>query len=394
MRCSLVAACLVTTLCAGTAVAQSPVAYVYVAEDASTSSLNSPTSVYAASSSGKLTQIKSSPFTQTLGTIIGTNGTHFLTVDQNSNTTHQYLRVYNAASDGAIGEEVSKQDLHEWCAFDQGGVLDHTGQYVYVVEGNGCGGGVISFALGKKGELTFKGFVSATPSYLTPVVSGNDKFVYTYIQTGDAPCPIFTFQGLGRESSGALENISFSETDPTAPSSGYQATQNSIPTADSTHHLAALITLQDGDCGESGISYTGLASYTIQSNGDLVSTNTWQNLAQLAAYAAPGGVKSNPGGNILAVAVGTGIQFFHFNGAGPITPFAGNEIIGTSGYINNMAWDSDNHLYALNAKSGKLHVYDVTTKSVVEATGSPYLPQNSCTAGGCYPQTLIVRAIP
>jgi hypothetical protein len=395
MRCSLVSACLVTTICTGIAVAQSPVAYVYVAEDAPTGSLNSPTSVYAASSAGKLTPIKGSPFTQTLGTIIGTNGTHFLTVDQNDNTTHQYLRVYNVASDGVIGEEVSKQDLHEWCGFDQGGVLDHTGQYVYVVEDNNCGGGVISFALSKKGGLTFKGFVSASPSYLTPVFSGNDKFVYTFIEVGDAPCPTDTFLGLGRESSGALENISFSETDPTAPSSGYQATQNSMPTADSTNHLAASVTLLDGDCGESGPAYTGLASYTIQSNGDLVSTNTWQNLAPLAAYAAPSAImKMNPAGNIVAVAVGTGIQFFHFNGADPITPFAGNEIIGTSGYIQDMAWDSDNHLYALNAKSGRLHVYDVTTKSVVEAPGSPYLPQNSCTAGGCYPQTLVVRIIP
>src|SRR5277367_6654501 len=139
MRCSLVSACLVTTICTGIAVAQSPVAYVYVAEDAPTGSLNSPTSVYAASSAGKLTPIKGSPFTQTVGTIIGTNGTHFLTVDQNDNTTHQYLRVYNVASDGVIGEEVSKQDLHEWCGFDRGGVLDHTGQYVYVVEDNNCG---------------------------------------------------------------------------------------------------------------------------------------------------------------------------------------------------------------------------------------------------------------
>jgi hypothetical protein len=114
----------------------------------------------------------------------------------------------------------------------------------------------------------------------------------------------------------------------------------------------------------------------------------------LAAYLAPGGIKANPAGNILAAAVGTGIQFFHFNGADPITPFAGNEIIGTSGYIQDMAWDSDNHLYALNYESGRLHVYNVTTKGVVEAPGSPYLPLNSCSNGGCYPQTLIVRAIP
>jgi hypothetical protein len=64
------------------------------------------------------------------------------------------------------------------------------------------------------------------------------------------------------------------------------------------------------------------------------------------------------------------VQFFHFNGAAPITKFTG--IIGTSGGIASMAWDKYNHLYAWNGASGKLHVYTVTTTSVVEAAGSPY----------------------
>ncbi len=112
----------------------------------------------------------------------------------------------------------------------------------------------------------------------------------------------------------------------------------------------------------------------------------------LAGYIAIGdaGMKLNASGNILAVAVGTGIQFFHFNGAAPITTFTG--VIGTSGYISTMAWDADNHLYALNGRSGKLHVYTATTTSVVEAPGSPYLPPNNC-ASGCQ-QTLIVRRLP
>ena len=130
MRSFFVSAFLLTTICAGVAIAQSPVAYVYVAEDQTSASTSSPISVYAASSAGKLTQIKGSPFTQTSGTMVGTNGTYFVTVDQNDSTSHQYLRVYHVASNGVIGEEVSKQDLHEWCEMDEGGELDHTGQYV------------------------------------------------------------------------------------------------------------------------------------------------------------------------------------------------------------------------------------------------------------------------
>jgi hypothetical protein len=71
----------------------------------------------------------------------------------------------------------------------------------------------------------------------------------------------------------------------------------------------------------------------------------------------PAGVSSmvlNPAGTVLAVATSTGIQFFHFNGIKPITEFTG--IIGTSGFITTMAWDKDNHLYAINGATGRLHV--------------------------------------
>ena len=68
--------------------------------------------------------------------------------------------------------------------------------------------------------------------------------------------------------------------------------------------------------------------------------------------------------------IGTGIQFFHFNGAKPVTEFTG--IIGFSGYITAMQWDKSNHLYAINGASGNVHVYTATSTSVVEAPGSPY----------------------
>jgi hypothetical protein len=69
---------------------------------------------------------------------------------------------------------------------------------------------------------------------------------------------------------------------------------------------------------------------------------------------------------------------------------------GTSGYISTMAWDKDNHLYALNAFSGRLHVYTATSTGVVEAAGSPYnLPYcgHAYNATHC-PQTRVVRWVP
>jgi hypothetical protein len=111
-----------------------------------------------------------------------------------------------------------------------------------------------------------------------------------------------------------------------------------------------------------------LASYTVDSKGDLTSTNTWENMPTLAGdiYA----FLMSPAGKYLAVATQTGVQVFHLNGASPITPFTG--VIGTSGYIDNLGWDVLNHVYALNV-SNKLHVYTVTSSSVKEASGSPYL---------------------
>lgn len=102
----------------------------------------------------------------------------------------------------------------------------------------------------------------------------------------------------------------------------------------------------------------------------MVSTNTWDQMPDLAGPTTPFPLmKLNPAGNILAVAVGTGIQFFLFNGAAPITHFTG--IIGKSGYISTLSWDNANHLYALNAKSGKLHVYTVTSKPPAPPTFPP-----------------------
>jgi hypothetical protein len=61
----------------------------------------------------------------------------------------------------------------------------------------------------------------------------------------------------------------------------------------------------------------------------------------------------------------TGVQLFHFNAAKPITKFIG--VIGTSGSIRQIAWDADNHLYALNT-SGKMHCWSVHRSGRSEAS--------------------------
>lgn len=403
MRSTLIAACLVSAACTVAATAQSPVAYVYVAEDYPTPTSTSPITAYAASPDGRLTPMQGSPFTQTSGFMAGTDGSHFITLDNNYQTTHQYLHVYDAAPSGVIGKEVFKQDMHGWCAQEVGAEFDHTGQYVYVLDDPQCGRGIQCFALNHTtGALTFAGSVDVNPPLeALPTFSGNDKFAYLITNSPDSgpPCPTYTFQGLGKETSGALEDISFIETDPTPPAeySTYQAFQQGLVTDDPTNHLAAEMYFGDQTCDS---SEDRLVSYTVESNGNIVSTNKWEDMPQVgpvpAGYEALNSLmKSNPAGTVLAVTIGGLVQFFHFNGAAPITPFTG--VIGNPNVkesINYISWDNANHLYALDSVDGKLHVYTVTKTGGSETPGSPYLPPNSCTSGGCSPQSLIVRIVP
>jgi len=100
----------------------------------------------------------------------------------------------------------------------------------------------------------------------------------------------------------------------------------------------------------------------------------------------------SPSGKFLAIIASEGVQFFYIDGTA-IKTLTG--IVGTSGDIGAIAWDSSNHLYALNGESGRLHVYTVTSTSVVEAPGSPYedVPFCGSTSGNTNcPQKLIVRS--
>jgi hypothetical protein len=77
---------------------------------------------------------------------------------------------------------------------------------------------------------------------------------------------------------------------------------------------------------------------------------------------------------LLAVA-GAGLQLFHFNGASPITNYSG--VLLPTEDIDQVAWDNNNHLYALSYESGNLHVFNATSTSISEVSGSPYKIANS-----------------
>jgi hypothetical protein len=382
--------CLIALFTPGLAFAASPVAYVYVQQPLQVDSTTAPIYAYSATSSGALTPIKGSPFTAN-GALIGTNGTHFITSYQT------FLYSLDVASDGAIVGQATVINTGVYtgseCGSISGGVLDHTGQDVYVTLNlPGTCADVQTFEIGKTGTLTFLGATGdishgAIPAETPLKILGNNKLAFNAPEAQNWTSPASGcnpyMNGFSRASNGTLDYTvpTVSVTGPT-PESG----EDLLPvpwliTDDPTDHLAlAVFNTAGAPCGNGGP--VQLASFTANSEGALTSTNTAENMPTV-----PGGATSmilNPAGTILAVATGTGVQFFHFNGAEPITEFTG--IIGTSGFISAMAWDNSNHLYALNGASGRLHVYDATTTSVKEVSGSPY--NNVCGTDTC---TLIVR---
>ena len=86
--------------------------------------------VYTTSSTGKLTLVSGSPFNNTVGLMIGTAGSHFITVG----TT--YLHSYAIKSTGGIGAQVAQINSELYpgadCGTTFGGTIDRTGTEAYI----------------------------------------------------------------------------------------------------------------------------------------------------------------------------------------------------------------------------------------------------------------------
>jgi hypothetical protein len=372
MRLRTIFAVFAVWLCSHVALAQE--AYVYV-------STVGGTYVYDAASTGKLTLVKGSPF-KVPGSTVGTNGKYWVTYTPTANTSA--LNSFQILSNGAIGKLVSSVNSQLYsgsqCGAISSGELSHSGQNVYAelstIEGD-CDG-FQTYALSSTGKLTFSGDTEVSEgdefwSYL-PTLSGNGKFGYSlqFVGYDESSCDpsLNLFQA---ESQNVLQFASAGAYGAPAPPPGYFDWQL-LPalTDDPTDHIVlALRGEATIDCGdgepENPYGPAQLASFTPNSQGALSTTNTYKNMPAVAGINWPTSMRVSPSGKFLAVAVDTGVQFFHFNGANPITKFTG--IVGTSGSVTGMAWDTQNHLYALNT-SGKMHVYAVTATSVKELSGS------------------------
>jgi hypothetical protein len=73
------------------------------------------------------------------------------------------------------------------------------------------------------------------------------------------------------------------------------------------------------------------------------------------------------------VGEGNGMQIYNFNGAAPLTFYA--RPLGETP-IDQVAWDSSHHLYAISSPYNELHVFTVSATSVTEdaswSIGAPF----------------------
>ncbi|HUY95693.1 MAG TPA: hypothetical protein VMU71_10355 [Terracidiphilus sp.] len=199
--------------------AQSTAAYVYIQIQGPAGAVYG----YSANSSGQLTAIPGSPFKP--GTqIIGSNKAEFLTMGKT------LIHSYAVGSNGAIGSQLSQIPFLDYAGSScgggtnglAGGVLDHSGQYIYVLLENGGDGSCAAYQtykINSGGTFTFDGDTEENfgqqsgPNFASvdlPSILGNESFAYADESSGHLSSPI----GFRRESSGTLEAMQFSETDP------------------------------------------------------------------------------------------------------------------------------------------------------------------------------------
>ena len=197
---------------------------------------------------------------------------------------------------------------------------------------------------------------------MTFAITGNNQFVYAPISFDASPT---TLSALRRESDGTLQFTNINETDPPPPFSDGEPNQPQNVTADPTNHLAVALDILAGDA-------VTLASYTVDAQGNVASNNTLANMPIDEANSTA--MQMSPSGKLLALASNYDyptLQVFNFNGANPITPHGG-QLKHPLVLIDQIQWDNNDHLYALNDATKKLYVYSVTPTTIVEAPGSPF----------------------
>jgi hypothetical protein len=335
-----------------------PVAFVYITS--SPSSGVTQINGYAAAANGALTKIPGTPLSSPVS-YVAVNGKWLFGTDGMN------IDTFSIAADGSLAQ------VQSLSVEPEGGLvnlfLDHTGASLYT-DYYTTNNEYMAYGIdNSNGALTYIDNVMGGPGfgYVASFV-GDDEFAY------EASCYQFTpeIYGVQRSSSGAITMLDVNSVYPTAPSGDFWCPWSAA--ADPTNHLAVAMQPLNGNWFPEG-PYQ-LATYTVDSAGQLSTTSTYENMPTTEAGGAYGSNTSylndywmSPSGKFLAVAGTSGLQVFHFNGANPITKYTGLLV---SKDVDQVFWDNSNHLYAIGREAGKLWVFTVTATSVKQAPGSPH----------------------
>jgi hypothetical protein len=328
---------------------------------------------FTASSTGHLSAIPGAPWKPT-GLIIGDNKT--LLVTMGGDNLYSWAIASNGAIQGPL-EANPDTDFGDDCdaGTNIGAVLDHTGQYVYVLEQKA---GLDTCTVYKSFEINNQysegvfdgvGETEVSPAVgggvNLPSILGNESFAYADQFDGHLNSVI----GFQRESSGALQLIGIMN--PTFPGSATYTPYR--PDASPTGNYVVL-QLYANDSGKGQ-----LGSFTVDSAGNLSSTNTPDTMPTSPFYIT--GTTFSTSGNLFVTyadngenaGAGNGIQIYNFNGAAPLTPY---KMLLSGTPIDQVAWDSSDHLYAISEPTNELYVFTVTPTSVTQdaawSIGAPF----------------------
>jgi hypothetical protein len=378
-------------------------AYVYVSSQPTSGTLPTQTVAYAADTNGQLTPVSGSPFSLGIGMMAANSA--FLIAASNSGSD---INTYTIGSNGALtlgpqfdDSQIDSQIASQIASQYQTGAssvtcgmgvdtFDRSGQSLYTevvcTDGSNNYGRIGSFAFdSSNGTLSYLGDAESGNTANSPALPflGNDAFAYQVAPRG---CSTFVDGGVfsfARGSNGLLNAFPTVINRPPTPSgatpgAGPFGYVNGIAATDTTNHVAFV----EDECFFLGGANqpVQLAAYTANSDGSLTTSDTHDTMPSTPIN--PNVLAMSPSGTLLAVAGSGGLQIFNFNGASPITNFTG---VLTTDFIQQMFWDNNNHLYALEpfpagpgntSGPGNLHVFTVTDSGATEAPGSPYTIQN------------------
>lgn len=341
--------------------------HVYLA---ATSNGNSSTYGFSVSSDGTLTPISGFPVSYAIGGFASGNYLFAMNADG------VHIDTYKISSDGSLAKVQAFDDSQasaKACSQCTPGVpqfADPTGSKLYATAGYLDGGDwnayLQTFAVDpSSGAISYvssdmwvesRGWGQVFGSY-----SANGAFLYGTNET------TFT-AGIVLATPSADGSLAESSSEPTLQGVSASQVDSVVIGTDPRNHLVA--TIQPTNTFQGPGIPIHLASFTINADGSLTTTNT---SAQMPPTSSTLGSVS-PDGTLIAMAgANNGIQLYNFNGSDPITTL-GNTI--STDTIATISWDSQNHLYALS-KSQKLYVFNVTATGSTAAPGSPHSVPNA-----------------